>query len=270
MPLPYILANGPGNKPDADKIMANYYWLFAMLQGTFIANGGMEAWTAATSFSNPANGAGLADSWSLEKGGTSAATVDISRSSAQTDTGAYSMKILPTAAGSSNSYVKVKQAAVNPTRFASVTVVFGSRVKVATANKVRLSVTDGVTTAYSPYHTGDGTWQTLNVALACDSALAALTVRLEVTTDFDSDPVYADSIFLYAIEAAMPQAARDALYFFGPEAGGVTITSAVLTDTLTLTGRTTAPTAAAGMMYFNSTDQQFYCCKDGTNWSVLA
>src|SRR5688572_15084278 len=97
--LPYLLANGVGNWPDADKFNADFLWLFSMSRGTQIQNGGQEDWNTATSFTNPANGASLSDAWSLEKGGTSSATANISRDSSTIDSGTYSMKKDITVAG---------------------------------------------------------------------------------------------------------------------------------------------------------------------------
>lgn len=268
MTLPYILQNSPAQKPDADKFMANYYWLFAMLKGTFIANGGMESWAAGTSFTNPANGAGLADNWTLEKGGTSGAVADVARSTAQVDTETYSLALAMGTAGSSNSYLRVKQAANSPSRFGGSTLVFGVRVKCATANKVRASVTDGTTVAYSQFHTGDGEWALLIVSLTAVSSPSELTVKLEVTADFDGDTVYADSAFLYAVEPAMTDAARATLEYFGPDQGSVLNVAIMTVASLVLVGTGVAPTPSAGKFWFDSTVPQLYFCKDGSTWSI--
>lgn len=214
MTFPHILQNAVGSWPDAEKYMANWDWLYAMAKGNFLGGPGFEQWNTGTSFTNPANGASLADGWSLEKGGTGAATADITRESSTKDTGSYSMKVNITGAGSSDSYLRIKQSAANHIRFSGQSVAAGIRVKVGTASKVRLSITDGVSTAYSSYHTGDDTWQKLTVALACSTSISALTVKIEITADF-TGAVYIDSAFLYAIQATMSTTARDALEYFG-------------------------------------------------------
>lgn len=269
MSFPFVLTNSPATKPDADKFMSNYYWLFAMLKGTFIANGGMESWAAGTSFSNPANAAGLADNWTLEKGGTSAATADVNRSTAQVDSETYSMAVAPSVAGSSNSYLRIKQSVSSASRFGSATLVFGMKVKCATANKVRLSISDGVTTAYSTYHTGDGSWQLLIVSLTCTASPASLTVKLEITSDFSSDTVYLDSAFVYAVEPAMTDDARSFLAYFGPDQGSVLNVATMTVQTLILGGTTVAPTPAAGKFWYDPSVPQLYFCKDGSTWVIV-
>ncbi len=269
MGLPYILTNSPATKPDADKFMANYYWLFAMLKGSFIFNGGMESWTAGTSFTNPANNTDVADSWKVEKGGTSAPSFSLERHAAVIDSGTYSMIITMNSAGSSNSYAKVKQSVVTPSRFSEATLTFGVKIKCSTANKVRISITDGVTTAYSQYHDGDGTWQKLVVSLTAAASPAEITVRVEVTGDFDGDTIFIDSAFLYAIEAAMSEAARATLEYFGPDQGGILSLTLLAASSILMIGQASAPTPQAGLIYFNSVDQQFYGCKDGSTWSIL-
>lgn len=269
MPLPYILTNSPATKPDADKFMANYYWLFAMLKGSFIFNGGMESWTAGTSFTDPANNTDVADSWKVEKGGTLAPAFALERHAAVVDSGSYCLLITMNTAGSSNSYVRVKQSVVTPARFSDGTMTFGVKVKCSTANKVRISVTDGVTTAYSQYHDGDGSWEKLVASITCASSPAEVTVRVEVTGDFDGDSIFLDSAFLYAIEPAMSEAARQTLEFFGPDQGGVLSLTLLATSAMLLVGQPSAPTPQAGLIYFNSVDQQFYGCKDGSTWSIL-
>lgn len=48
-------------------------------------------------------------------------------------------------------------------------------------------------------------------------------------------------------------------------AGTGSFSAIVLSPTVTAS----APTPQQGMIYFNSTDSQFYGCKDGVTWSIL-
>jgi hypothetical protein len=246
MSIQYVLSNGVGNYPDADKFMADFYWIFSMCKGTFLQGGGFELWTAGTSFTNPADGTTLSDGWTLQKGGTSTATADITRESSTKDTGSYSMKVNISAAGSSNSYLRIKQSVSNFARFAGLTMHFGVKVKVGTASKVRLSIYDGVTTAYSSYHTGGGTFEKLTVPLACSASITELTIKVEITSDFASDPVYIDSAFLYNVDTGMSSTSRDALEYFSPDdplallLGALTVNGTVtVTGTIALTGAMT-------------------------------
>ncbi len=217
MTVPFRLLNGPGNWPDADKYMDNWDFLEALTRQNRIGNGGFESWSAGTSFSNPANGVGLADGWILEKGGTSLPTVDISRDGAVFQSGQYSLRVNITSPGSSNSFLKIKQDIVIPTRYAGLTVFVGAKVRASNANKVRVSVTDGVTTAFSGFHSGDGLFGKLSVSFTMGGAPTALTVRLEIAPSDFIGTVNVDSIFLYIIPSQMRQAARDTLDFFPPD-----------------------------------------------------
>lgn len=55
-----------------------------------------------------------------------------------------------------------------------------AKVKAGSANLARLSVTDGITTTNSSYHTGGGTEEHLTVVHPISSSATVLTVRLEV------------------------------------------------------------------------------------------
>lgn len=235
-PIPNIITSSPGSYPDAQKYMENWDWVLAMARGNFLGGPGFEGWNGGTSFTNPANGAALADGWTLEKGGTAAATADIAREGTTKDSGSYSKKVAISGAGSSNSYLRVKQSVVNPARFAGQSVVFSARVKVSTVNKVRLSVYDGTTTAYSEYHSGGGAWEKLTVALACSASVSELTVKIEITSDFTGD-TFIDSSFLYAIEATASTEARAALEYFGPaDPLGLLLGALTMNGTLSMNG----------------------------------
>ncbi len=262
MPIPHFLENVPGSFPDAEKYMANWQWILAQAKGNFLSGPGFELWSAGTSISNPANGAALSDGWTLEKGGTGTATADFSRESVIIDTaGTYSMEASISVAGSSNSFLNVKQSVANFSRFAGLTVNFAVKVRTATANKVRVSVYDGVTTVYSSYHTGSGSFEKLSAAITCAQALTELTVKIEITSDF-TDSVFIDSSFLYVIESTMTQDTRDALEYFGPDdplsllIGTLTVLqNATIAGTLAVTGALSAASAAlSGDLDLNGND----------------
>jgi hypothetical protein len=215
--VPFRLLNGPGNWPDADKYMDNWDFLEALAHQNRIGNGGFEAWSAGTPIWNPTNGSGLADGWVLEKGGTTLATADISRDNSVFQSGQYSLKANIISAGSSNSFLKIKQDIVIPARYAGLTVFVGAKVRASNANKVRVSVTDGATTAFSGFHSGDGLFGKLSASLTMGGAPTALTVRLEISPIDFVGPVNIDSVFLYIIPPQMRQAARDTLDFFPPD-----------------------------------------------------
>lgn len=212
MGIPNRLANGVGNPPDADKFMADYDWLTALLFGSFVANGGLENWNINTSFSDPADGTETADDWINHKSGTSDPVCDVSRESSTKDSGSYSMKFNITSAGSSDSVTGCKQSLNSVARFANETVIFGAEVHADTASKVRLKVTDGTTTQYSTYHSGGSSFELLQAALTVGSSPSELTVSIEIVSDY-TGAVYFDSVYIYVIPSQMSTTAREALEF---------------------------------------------------------
>ncbi len=243
--IPVRLQNGVGNPPDAANWMDDYDWLTGIANGVaFVNNGGQERWAAGTTFTNPANGTTLSDGWVEVKSGTSACTADVTREATIVDTGLYSMKVNITGAGSSDSYWAITQTLGGSTGFQSLTVLFGAAVRVSTANKVRLKITDGTTTAYSSYHTGDGTFQVLQVLLAVGATATALTVTVEINPANFTGAVYFDSIFTYVVPAAISARAQTALVYspladtsaadFLPTSGG-TMTGAIAMGTNKIT-----------------------------------
>src|SRR5689334_5958725 len=128
--IPVRFADGVGNVPAAANWNDDYDWLTSLLVGLgFIANGGMEIWSAGTSFTNPANGTVLSDNWTEVKSGTTPCTANVTREATIIDSGLYSMKVNITGAGSSDSYWAIKQSAGTPAAFGALTVLAGVRVK---------------------------------------------------------------------------------------------------------------------------------------------
>jgi hypothetical protein len=219
MTVPNILANGPGNWPDAAKFMDNLDYLDAIGRGTFISNPGFELWTGGTSFVNPADNTAIADRWLWRKSGTTAPIATISRETTNKDTGAYAIKIDVTTAGSSDSIADVQQQNANFILFAGLTVILGARVKASTANKVRLKITDGVTTAYSAYHSGGGGWESLYVTLAVAAAPTLLYSSIELEPADFTGQVYADSSFLFIVRPSISSTSKAALAMVPPDPG---------------------------------------------------
>ena len=213
MTMPFRLANGPGNYPDADKFMGNYDYNEAKAYGNFLLNGGQELWDNGTTFSDPANAIALTNNWTLGKTGDSLCEADVERASVVIDTGSYSMMVTITDAGSANSLWRIYQQIAEYTRFKGISVVAGVRVKCATASKIRIKVDGGSTNyAYSEYHTGSGNWESLQVALTVSASPSKLEVSVEITSDFE-EAVFFDSIYLYPIYSGMDADAKEALAY---------------------------------------------------------
>jgi lysophospholipase L1-like esterase len=270
--LPYILANAPGNKPDADKFMANYDWLFSMLHGNFLSNGGMESWSNGTSFPSVASGVAVADGWQTVKTGTTPPVLDIEREATIKDSGTYSLKMVMQTAGSTDSQFSLQQEVATPAMFSSQTMVFSVNVKCATASKLRLMIYDGTTTAYSAYHPGDGQWHRLLVSITCSATPSNLRATISIEpSDFNGDTIYIDSAFLYVIPSMMSEAAKAALVFNPINDAMIKIFSSLTTDTFKLTqdvslGRVLTADASGNGKWRKATAKtsahQIYCLGD--------
>jgi hypothetical protein len=204
--VPNRFANTPGNRPDAEKYMQNWDWMFAQLLGDHLLNGGMEEWDDLTSYTNPSGGILPLKGWLLEKG-----------ESTTKDTGSYAMKVAISGAGSSDSYIRFKQHVADYAKFAGLTALFNVRVQCSTASKVRLSIDDGVTSVqYSSYHSGGGAYETLQVALAASASLTKMVVKVEITSDFTgtgASSTFIDSAFLVVVPDSIDAVAKAALGF---------------------------------------------------------
>lgn len=210
MEIPFRLANGAGNPPDANKWNSDYDWLTSLLAGDFVVNGGMELWNAATSFANPATGTILADGWVLRKSGVSDATANISREATIIDDGAYSAKIEITGAGSDDAVIAFDQSLYGVTSLRNKTLSVGFMIRVSTATKVRIRIADGTSTVYTQYHTGGGTYEHLHEVITVAAAATTITISVEVDADFTGD-VYIDSGYAYSVPTLITQEALEAL-----------------------------------------------------------
>ena len=202
-----------GNKPSADLWMDDIDWLTAMLGGNRLLNAGLETWEQGTSFSSPADGTLICNAWTLNKGGTLAPTFTVSREATYIDSGIYSAEVDVTVAGSANSYIKIKQSIADYTKFAGTTIVAGMKIKTGTATKVRISVYDGTTTAYSDYHTGGGTFEQLYASMAVAAVPTELTIKIEISPSDFVDVIYFDSAYLYTVPSQISTKAKAALGF---------------------------------------------------------
>lgn len=212
MTIPYRLANGVGNPPDANKFMADYDWLTAVMVGNFTLNGGFETWDVATSFTNPANGTAIASPWLLRKTGSAAPVADVSREATIKDTGTYAAKFDITSAGSSDSILALDAVITSGVFIPGQTLVTVWRIRTGQGSKVRLKISDGTTTEYSEYHTGSGLYETLQAVMTAGVGATAVTISVEITSDFIGT-VYADGATLWDIPAGMQKEGRASLLY---------------------------------------------------------
>lgn len=113
------------------------------------------------------------------------------------------------------------------TRFVAIrgkVIGFGAWVKSSVASQARVWVTDGVSTTYSSYHTGDGTWQWLSNVHTVSNTGTLLSFGINVESSA-GNPVYLSGAFSAQSNLAPTQyipttVAYGTVYF--PSAGGQT------------------------------------------------
>jgi len=133
--------------------------------------------------------------WTLVAGGGGTATADTTYKVS----GAQSCKVTSAAANTA----VLSQAIANYPKYREKTVNLKAKVWCATASRVRICLTDGVTTTYSDYHDGGG-WDELTIdSFTVDDTPTSLTVSLRTETGgilvcyWDSVTLTGDHIYEY-------------------------------------------------------------------------
>jgi|GEM_PF-3400741 len=134
--------------------------------GNLIKNGSFESWSTGVSAApdqwSPTGGAALAKETTFVKLGLASASLSRISSDAT-----LNQDVTARAGGAS--YV------------ASRTYTFSAWVKATVPSRTHLSISDGVSSSYSAFHTGGGTFEFLTVTRALDPAATKLQVALEIT-----------------------------------------------------------------------------------------
>ncbi len=158
----------------------------ATAQANLLTNGGFEVWQ---------RGAGpfttisyTADRWVISIGGSS--TFSVSRDSANADTGS---RYCAACVYVHNAISTIFQQIEDFAQLRGRSVTFSVRVKTATANAVRLTITDDGGGTTGTVHSGGGAYETLTVTRAIPATTATAYVSIEV---FASCTVYLDNATL--------------------------------------------------------------------------
>lgn len=130
-----------------------------------LGNPGFEIWQRGTTFNTIADAAFSADRWQWTKGGTSAANITQETTTVDSN-GHYSCKVVYTHNTASNLSQKME----DYYGLRGKVVTFTMRVHCNAASAVRLTISDGVGSTNSSYHTGGSTWETLKVTHTIDAA----------------------------------------------------------------------------------------------------
>jgi hypothetical protein len=160
-----------------------------------LTNGGFEQWQRGNSFTTPADGTVTADKWTCHQG---TATFTITKETSIIDTGAASMKVNITAAPGS-SFVYLEQDLENFADYRGSTISLSIRVNASVANKIRILLSDGITSVISSYHSGGSVWQTLTATLTVAATAAQIRIavgQLSAGTDTSTGTFYFDSAML--------------------------------------------------------------------------
>jgi hypothetical protein len=145
---------------------------------SWLVNGGFDIWQRGTSFTLGAGAAYGPDRWGVN--GIGSATINLVKDTSNADSasGACCAATYTHVAGSQLNIQQTLTAAENPQLKGRV-VSFSMRVRTAIAGMVRLGVYDGTVWNYSPYHNGNGAYQTLTVSnITLGAAAAAWYVGL--------------------------------------------------------------------------------------------
>jgi hypothetical protein len=138
----------------------------ASVQANLIPNSSFEVWENGTAVPP--------DGWTLTGAGASVAR------STTTKTGLYSAAI--TRSGTDCHLSRDVYATLGSTYIRSRPLIVGAWVYATVASRALVRVSDGVTTWFSSYHTGDSTWQWLTVAITPGSSVTQLVVGGQVDT----------------------------------------------------------------------------------------
>jgi len=130
-------------------------------RANLLTNGGFENWQRGNGPFTAA-GAWTADRWALSAQGSD--TLSVNKDTANVDAGSGACAAvtftLGTGAGSTSYNQPIK--ATDAPEIAGRTLTFSVRIRVATANAVRMGIYNGTAWTYGAFHTGSGVYQTLS------------------------------------------------------------------------------------------------------------
>ena len=187
---------------------------FTEKKKNIVQNGGFEyADDALDPQANPTDGdMSLFTDWFVERSGTSAPQITFRTEAVTIDSSsAQSAEMEITVAGSGTPVAGLYQLVYNFAEFQSKKVSFRLRGHCSNASKMRSYIDDGVTKTYSSYHTGGGSFESLDVEdFDVNAAATKLEVGFEVVAD-DTFTVYADNAMLEVGDTSMSMTPYDVI-----------------------------------------------------------
>lgn len=164
----------------------------------YLDNAGFEVWSRGNGPFNT-TGAWTADRWLLTVG--AAATTAVSRTAGVDAGSEFAMAWSQSATGATST---VTQALEKPEKLRGKTITFAMRVKTAYGSAVRLSLTDGTTSANSAYHTGGNSYETLSCSITVSGSATAVTATVQLAIQGQAHTGELDNATLAISSVAIP------------------------------------------------------------------
>jgi len=140
-------------------------------------NGGFEIWQRTTSFTNPAINTYTADRWKVSVTGAPSWVVSRDSTPANVDNGTYSMSVNITSVGGStvfNLYQLIEDFAA----YRGKTLTVSMRVKASVAGKIQIRLESDLSSTFSSFHSGSGTFETLTATLLIPTNASQLDIQV--------------------------------------------------------------------------------------------
>jgi len=166
------------------------------LAQNILINGGMEFWQRGISFNNPSNLQYVADRWKVRASVITGVLVTQESATANKDRGNYSMKVVNTTSGGR---WNIQQDIEDFLSYSGKTVTATCRIKCDTASAVRIAIGNNTSIgAYSSFHTGGNTFETLAVSVTLANPETDLSVHIGFIDTGNKVPAtfYIDSVML--------------------------------------------------------------------------
>lgn len=171
---------------DRDARGLNEFCGDSITSGNAITNGTFENWIG----SNP-------DDWTVS-GSVTQNTTEGYYDKSEFDKGGFDNNSCSIVRSGSD--ITLSQTLSTPSNFNGNRVYFGAKVKCATANVVRLSITINSTTYYSAYNRGQQAFESVSMIRLCPATVSSISVS--VLADNENGTAYVDSVSL--IRASNP------------------------------------------------------------------
>ena len=173
----------------ADSAVTNAKLASDTARANLLTNGGFEIWQRGSGpFTTPSY---CADRWFIN--GLSGGTISVQRDTSNAEPGSTYCVAIAFTRGTADSRITQDLKFSDFQSLKGMTVTLSVRVKTTTAGAFSLTLADGVSSAASPAHSGNGLYQTLSVTFPVAAAATFLQIWLNLSA---SATVYVDNAML--------------------------------------------------------------------------